>query len=149
MEPSTLFPVGYLLTKIGQVITVRFTVALAPLGIRPKHYGLLAAVATMPPSSQQDLGRALGIVPSAIVEMIDDLETLGALSRTQSARDRRTHVVSITRDGEKLLDKAAALGRAVDAEVLASLPPAHSASLSLALNAIANDLGITAKKATS
>ncbi|WP_375383661.1 MarR family winged helix-turn-helix transcriptional regulator [uncultured Microbacterium sp.] len=142
MDSSNAFGPGYLLTKIGQVITLRFSAALEPLGIRPKHFGLMAAVASMPASTQQDLGRALGLVPSAIVEMIDDLQTLGALRRAERPNDRRSHLIELTPSGQELLAKAAEAGREVDESVLAPLSPAKREALASSVAIIGAELGI-------
>lgn len=142
METSTLHSAGYLLTKIGQVTTARFADLLAPLGIRPKHFGLLAAIATLPPSTQQELARALGLVASAIVEIIDDLEALAAVRRVPRPLDRRSYQIEITPAGSRLLEKALAAGDEVDRLLLDGLAPADADSFERSLVAIAARLGV-------
>ncbi|BDZ41761.1 hypothetical protein GCM10025865_10600 [Paraoerskovia sediminicola] len=129
-------PLGYLVTKVGRATTSRFTEALADLDIRPKHYGLLAAVAQGPADDQQAIGRALNVVPSAVVAMIDDLEALGAVERHPSAADRRRTEVSITDDGRALLAAATERGRAVDDEILAALDAGERAALHAVLGRV-------------
>lgn len=135
-------PTGYLLTKVAQATTARFARALAELGLRPKHYGLLAAVATAPGASQQQLGRMVGVVPSAIVTMVDDLQELGALERAADPASRRQFAIGITASGRDLLERATRLGAAVDDEVLAGLSPTERARLTRTLAAVAAGLGL-------
>ena len=129
MDESSGYPTGYLLTKIAQATTAQFTERLASLGIRPKHYGLLFALSSTPPGSQTELGRTLGLVPSAIVTMIDDLERRGAVSRAADPTSRRRFVVELTPAGRDLLARASKLGAAVDDEMLAALSPEGRAAL--------------------
>ena len=142
METSTQHSAGYLVTKIGQVTTARFADLLGPLGIRPKHFGLLAAIAALPPSTQQELGRALGLVASAIVEMVDDLEALAAVRRVPRPLDRRSYQIEITPSGSRLLQKALAAGDEVDRLLLNGLTKAEVDSFERSLAAIAARLGI-------
>lgn len=136
--PST----GYLLTKAAQATTARFAAVLAPLNLRPKHYGLLAAVALLPSASQQQLARALGLVPSAIVTMVDDLEDRGALVRRQEPGDRRQLAIEITETGRQLLAEAGRLGEQVDDEILGTLTPTERTVLHQALTKAAGKLGV-------
>ena len=135
-------PAGYLLTKIAQVSVGRFAQRIAGLHIRPKHYGLLAVTAAAPGSSQQQLGRLLGLVPSAIVTMIDDLESLGAVVRTSDPGSRRQFAIEITAAGSSLLTQATELGAEVDDEILGHLTSHDRRMFSSLLAAIAQSLGI-------
>jgi len=133
---------GFLLSKIGQTTTNLFAEKLAPLGLRPKHCGLLAAVAGLPSASQQDLGSAMSLVPSAIVSIIDDLETARAIRRTQDVVDRRRHSIELTEKGRSLLKRVSKLAHEVDDQVLASLSAAERAALHSILVRVALDAGI-------
>jgi DNA-binding MarR family transcriptional regulator len=126
---------GFLLSKVGQLATDRFADKLRPLKLRPKHCGLLAAVANAPSASQQQLGRALELVPSAIVAMIDDLEDIGAVRRVADPDNRRKHAIVLTHHGRSLLDRATKLAEALDRELLAPLSAAERATLARLLDA--------------
>lgn len=121
MDQSSLFGPGYIVTKLGQRVTARFADELTALGMRPRHYGALAAIATAPAGSQMELGQRLAVVPSAIVAVVDELVSLGAVERTVDATNRRRTIITTTPDGLRLLDRAAAIGRAVDEECFAAL----------------------------
>ncbi|WP_266256728.1 MULTISPECIES: MarR family winged helix-turn-helix transcriptional regulator [Paraburkholderia] len=112
---------GYMLSKLGQAVTEQFAQRLRSIGIRPKHCGLLAAIRSMPMTSQLALGQALNLVPSAIVTMIDDLEALGAINRIADETDRRRYAIELTEKGATMLQQATALAQQVDDAILDSL----------------------------
>lgn len=142
MDASSGLPTGYLLTKLGQLTTAAFADRIEILGIRPKHYGLLVAIAMTPAGSQTDLGRAIGVVPSAIVSMLDDLETRGAVARVTDPLNRRRFVIELTESGKILLERARRMGDEVDAQLLKGLSPDQLAELHGALTAAATANGI-------
>ena len=120
---------GYLLTKLAKVMEVRFTEAIQPLGIRPRHYAVLVAVETMQPSSQQRLGQALGVAASAVVAALDELQDMGAVVRRPVANDRRQFAVELTDAGQLLLARANSLAAVVDSDVLAALSAGEKSAL--------------------
>ena len=124
---------GYLLTKLAKVMEVRFADAIQQLGIRPRHYAVLVAVATMPQSSQQRLGQALGVAPSAVVAALDELQDMGAVVRRPVPNDRRQFAVELTDSGHVLLAQANSLAAVVDADVLAALTTAEKSALARTL----------------
>ena len=63
---------GFLFGKIGWRATRLFAAALEPMGLRPKHYGVLNFLDATPGASQQELGATMGIDPSSVVAIIDD-----------------------------------------------------------------------------
>ncbi|HWJ85709.1 MAG TPA: MarR family winged helix-turn-helix transcriptional regulator [Cellulomonas sp.] len=127
---------GYLLSKVGQAITADFADRIAATGLRPRHVGLLAAIAADRSASQRELGVAVGVGPSAVVPIVDDLESLGAVVRRVDPANRRRHVVELTPRGGELLEAALAAARAQDDELLSDLPAAQRAALHDALVAI-------------
>ncbi|MES2740764.1 MAG: MarR family transcriptional regulator [Pseudomonadota bacterium] len=120
---------GYLLTKLGQAAFDGFAEKLAPLGLRPKHCGTLALLAALKQPSQQSLGKALGVVPSAMVGVLDDLEGLGAIRRVADPDDRRKFSIELTPSGGELLRSVTRLAKALDAELLVRLSAAEQKSL--------------------
>ncbi len=120
---------GYMLTKLGQAAFDGFARKLAPLGLRPKHCGALALLEALKQPSQQSLGKALGVAPSAMVVVLDDLEGLNAIRRVADPDDRRKFSVELTSVGGDLLRSATRLANALDAELLAHLSAAEQETL--------------------
>lgn len=105
---------GYVLIKLGEVTLELAERTLVPLGLRARHFNLMAMVAADASLSQRDISDVLGLDPNIIVALVDDLEREGLLSRQRSARDRRRHVLTLTPEGQRVL--AVADRRIDDAE---------------------------------
>lgn len=126
--------VSFLLAKVGQVATTRFTAKLAPYGVKAKHVGLLALLSGGTRDFQQELGRRLGVAPSLIVAMADELEQLGAITRIRDPDDRRKSTLEVTDSGRDLLKKCTRALQEVDDELLTHVSQADREVLHKILN---------------
>lgn len=115
---------SFLLAKVGQAATIRFAAKLAPYGVKPKHVGLLALLSGGTRDFQQELGRRLGVAPSLIVSMADELEHLGAITRIRDPEDRRKSTLEVTDRGRDLLQRCTRALQEVDDELLTHVSPA-------------------------
>ena len=79
---------GMLLVKIGRVAERWFTDALKPIGLTPRHLGVLLEVRARP-TSQQALIDTIGVDPSKLVGLLNDLEADGLIVRRRDPEDRR------------------------------------------------------------
>jgi DNA-binding MarR family transcriptional regulator len=125
--------VVYQLGTLGSVAADRFAAQVEPLGIKPKHAGLLAALDIESAPSQQELAARLGVAPSLVVTLADQLEALGAVERVRDGRDRRRQVLTLTREGRSLLARCAAVARELDDELTAALTAPQVAALQRSL----------------
>lgn len=132
---------AFLVSKLGQSVGARFAERLEPIGLRPKHCGILSLLAEGLPGSQQELGKRLGVVPSAIVSWLDDLEALGAVVRKADASDRRNHAVTLTARGRRLLRRSQEIAAELDHELLGGLSPVERTAFISALRAVATGAG--------
>src|SRR4249919_2525285 len=92
--------VAFLLAQLGGLAAMRFAERLAPLGLIPAQAGLLRAVAAEPGRSQQALSAQLGLLPSRLVALVDELERDGLIERRRNPDDRRHHALHLTIAGE-------------------------------------------------
>jgi DNA-binding MarR family transcriptional regulator len=113
--------VGYLLFRLGRTQSSLFVEALEPLGMRPKHFALLNLADLSEGSSQQDLGRKLGLDSSGLVSVIDDLESQGLVERRRDTTDRRRYAIHLTRAGRTKLTRAREAVKLRGEELLAPL----------------------------
>jgi DNA-binding MarR family transcriptional regulator len=113
---------GYRLIKVGELAMVTAERALAPLGIRPRHFNVLASLAADESLSQQEVSRLLGIDPNVLVGVIDELEQQGLAERRRNPRDRRRHVVVVTAAGRRMLKDGAARLDQAEAAFFAPVP---------------------------
>jgi DNA-binding MarR family transcriptional regulator len=77
---------------------------LRPLGITPARFDLMNALGDKG-MRQSDLWRRLGVVRSAVCEMVRSLRALGWVKRVRAA-DGRTWLVQATRLGRAMLERA-------------------------------------------
>src|SRR6187551_3008198 len=96
---------GMLLLKIGKAAERRFADALRPSGLTPRHLGVLFEVQACP-TSQQDLIETVGVDPSKLVGLLNDLEAEGLIVRKRDPQDRRRHIVEVSAKGSAQLEDA-------------------------------------------
>jgi DNA-binding MarR family transcriptional regulator len=130
------------LGTLGALVTDRFTEKIADLDLKPKHVGVLTALAVGRPASQQELAAMMKVAPSLMVSLADHLEALGAIGRTRDPQDRRRMVLELTPAGKKLLAKCSALAAEVDDEVAASLGADERTRLLTGLDRLADSNGL-------
>lgn len=107
---------------------------LAALDLRPPTFGVLRVLAATGTSSQRELGDAIGLHPSDVVAVIDDLEGRGWVQRARDPRDRRRYALSLTPDGEAVLSRLEEVAEAAERALLAPLTPAERAQLAVLLD---------------
>jgi DNA-binding MarR family transcriptional regulator len=106
---------GVLLAGRGAVAGARVRDALGAHGLNMRSVFTLTHLADGP-VNQQALIDLLGVDPSALVAVLNELEGLGLASRQRDTADRRRHIVTITPRGvEALRDVDAVLAAADDA----------------------------------
>ncbi len=113
--------VGFLVSQLGFHAAGRFAERLRPLGVQPRHFGLLTHLAATDGQTQQRLADSMGVHRNAMVGLIDDLEERGLVQRRRHPADRRAHAVHLTAQARDLLAEAQAVADAHDAELLAGL----------------------------
>jgi DNA-binding MarR family transcriptional regulator len=128
--PAALAESIALLTgRVARVAGDLLAEALTPLGLRVRHYGVIQALADHGPSSQQALGRWLGIDRTTMVGTIDDLERLGLVARKPDPADRRAYRVELTPRGRTTLVRATGVVAATERTLLAPLDPEEQGTL--------------------
>lgn len=88
----------------------------AEWGLRPPSMGTLRVIDAHGPISQREVCERLGVHPSDMVGIIDQLETYGLVSRERSVADRRRYDVTLTLKGRAVMDRFQAIAREVDQE---------------------------------
>jgi DNA-binding MarR family transcriptional regulator len=134
--------VGFLLSSLGHAITAQFSARLAPLELEPRQFALLRRVALHEGGSQQAIGERLGIPPSRMVALVDELEARKLLERRPSPSDRRAHALHLTATGNRLLTEATELAASYEGELTQDLDAVERAQLIGQLDRIAARLGV-------
>jgi DNA-binding MarR family transcriptional regulator len=134
----------FLLAQVGAHAAMKFAERLERLGLSPPHAGLLGMLRRSGGQSQQDVAEALGMHPSRMVALVDELESKGLIERRANPDDRRVYALFLTPAGEKALRD---IGR-VNAEHLEALCEAldtgERVELASLLSRIARQQGLRA-----
>jgi DNA-binding MarR family transcriptional regulator len=135
---------AFRLGVLGTLATERFTAGIEAHGLKPKHAGLLTVLHAGTATSQQELAALMGVAPSLVVALADQLEALGAVRRVRDPADRRRQALTLTEHGRTLLATCAQVAADVDAQLLASLTAAQRRALREGLGALARSAGLPA-----
>ncbi len=114
---------GYLLTRAAQKCRDHFDALTAPLGIKGRHFSVLALLDEAPGLAQIEMSARLGIDRNTMVLLLNDLEALHLVERRRDPRDRRAHVVTLTPSGRDVLAQGTELAQRTNEEVFAPLSP--------------------------
>ncbi|MEU8144726.1 MarR family winged helix-turn-helix transcriptional regulator [Nonomuraea sp. NPDC048901] len=129
LPPSLLGLTTYLLSKTGKAARGRLAARLAADGLRMWHMAVLAALADFGPHAQRDLSARLGIDPSDVVKVLDELSAPGFVERARDPGDRRRVTATITARGRRELTRLTREARAIQDELLAPLDAAERGQL--------------------
>jgi DNA-binding MarR family transcriptional regulator len=127
LPPSLLAFDAYLLSKIGKEARRRAAIRLARRELRLWHLAVLAALDDFGPHVQRELASRLGLDPSDVVKVLDDLTARGQVERTRDPADRRQVQARLTADGHAALTELLADARTADEDLLAPLSLAERA----------------------
>ena len=114
---------GYFIRRIQVWVFQDFMRTLARLQVRPAQYSVLVVIDANPGLSQSDLADFLGIERARLARMLDRLEKRGLAERRASPRDRRSHALYLTREGQKALKRIKALAAQHEAQLAEKLGP--------------------------
>src|SRR3954470_19369583 len=120
---------GQLFFRLWRASHTRIAAALESIGLTPASFGLLNLIGARDGAIQQELGSAMGIDPSTMVSLIDQLESAGLAKRRPCPTDRRAREVAITPKGRRLLERGRRMAMQVEDEVLGGLAPAERQEL--------------------
>jgi MarR family transcriptional regulator, temperature-dependent positive regulator of motility len=120
---------GQLFFRLWRASHTRTAEELESVGLTPALFGLLNVLEDRAGTNQQEIGSAMGIDPSTMVSLIDQLEEAGLAKRRPHRKDRRAREVAITPKGRRLLERARQMATQVQDEVLRGLTGAERRQL--------------------
>ncbi|MPZ56166.1 MAG: MarR family transcriptional regulator [Rhizobiales bacterium] len=112
---------GYLIRRFQVWVFQDFIRTLESIDIRPAQYSVLVVIGANPGLSQSDLADTLGIERARLVRLLDRLEKRGLTRRLPSPRDRRSHALQLTPEGQKTLKRAKTLAATHEARLAEKL----------------------------
>jgi DNA-binding MarR family transcriptional regulator len=120
---------GQLFFRLWRACHVRVAEALDSIGLTPALFALLNVLGAREGAIQQQLSSEMGIDPSAMVTLIDELEHGELAERRRRPGDRRAWEIAITPKGRRTLARARGLAARVEDEVLGGLTDAERTQL--------------------
>jgi MarR family transcriptional regulator, lower aerobic nicotinate degradation pathway regulator len=120
---------GQLFFRLWRACHTRTAAALAAIGLTTALFAVLNVIGAREGTIQQELSADMGIDPSAMVKLINELEQSGLAKRRCRPNDRRAWEVVITLKGGRTLARAKSLAAEVEDELLSGLPAADRRQL--------------------
>lgn len=144
MNPAPSRPSGaaFLLAQLGAHAADRFGKRVRVLGITPPHAGILRLIAATPSCNQQALAKQLGVLPSRMVILLDELAEKGLVERRRSQKDRRHSELILTKAGGQLMEKLGRLAAEHEGDLCAALTMEERETLARLCRKIASQQGL-------
>ncbi len=133
---------AFLIAQVGSFAQSSFGKQVDPFGLRLAHVGVLKAIFKTDGLTQRGLGDALGMFPSNLVKLIDELEEKDLVRRRKSTADRRLYTLELTKKGQRVTLELIALTRAHEDHICASLTATERRELTRLLQKIAAEQGL-------
>jgi MarR family transcriptional regulator, lower aerobic nicotinate degradation pathway regulator len=124
---------GQLFFWLWRASHTRITKALESIDLTPALFGILNFLGARRGVIQLEIASAMDIDPSALVSLIDELESAGLAKRRPHPEDRRAREVAITPKGRRRLERARRMALQVEDEVLGGLTPTERRELLILL----------------
>ena len=134
--------VCFLLVQLGFHVAGLFGERLKPLGLEQRHAGMLVRLAENDGRSQQAIAELMGVNPTRMVFLTDELEKLGLVERRRNPADRRSHALYLTEAGTAMLARVREVTRDQEAAVTAGLSDAEREQLTALLQRLARGQGL-------
>lgn len=138
VQPRGATSPAFLLAQIGAHAAARFAERLEALELTPAHAGLLRLIAASSGASQQEVALKLGMFPSRMVGLVDELQERKLVERRPHPHDRRTYSLQLTVGGRRALDAIGRVAREHQDALLAALSSAERETLASFLLRIAD-----------
>ncbi|QXT39584.1 MarR family winged helix-turn-helix transcriptional regulator [Gymnodinialimonas ceratoperidinii] len=128
--------VGYNIKRANSGIFAGVEGTLAPFGLRRTTYSALSVIAENAEIRQSDLAAVLAIERPNLVQILDELQSAGLISRARDENDRRVYLLAATPDGIERVAAASESLRAYDDRLTKGMSPDERAALIAALRRI-------------
>jgi DNA-binding MarR family transcriptional regulator len=114
--------IGYLLRRAHQRASAIFQETMTE-GLTPPQFAALVKVRDFGTVSQNRLGRSVAMDPATSQGVTQRLLAKNLISRKDDPEDRRRTLLSLTPEGEAMVQRLIPLGKKITAETLETLKP--------------------------
>ncbi|MBI5262195.1 MAG: MarR family transcriptional regulator [Bradyrhizobium sp.] len=126
--------IGFILRQVWQRHAAIFARDIGVANLTPTQWAALSKLNETGPCSQNQLGRLTAMDVATIKGVIDRLTARGLTETSSDPEDGRRLLVSLTRAGQQLAEKAAPTALAISRETLAPLDAKEREMLMALLN---------------
>jgi DNA-binding MarR family transcriptional regulator len=134
---------AFLLVQLGRHAAAQFAEQIAPLGLEPRHVGMLTRLAANEGKAQQAIGDLIGLNPTQMVFLVDELEQRGLVERRRNPADRRSYSLFLTEQGRQKLTAVQKAGLAHQDRLASSFTAAEREQLTALLRRLAAEQGLS------
>jgi DNA-binding MarR family transcriptional regulator len=120
-DPPLTAHTVYLLSQLGRVGRKRLTAGLAAHALTMLDMATLAVLEQTGPIPHAELGRRLGLDPSDVTALVEEMSAQGRITRSIDPLDRRRRLVESSGAGSAALQLARRVTEEVDDELLETL----------------------------
>jgi DNA-binding MarR family transcriptional regulator len=131
-----------LLTHLDVHVQEQLIELLAPLGIHPRHFGLLSLLVGEDGLTQHQLCGPLSVHRNVMVGLVDEMEQRGLVERRRHPADRRAHAVHLLPAGRELQAEADVLVSEFEAKLFGGLNAAEAQTFVTLLNRVSEHAGL-------
>jgi DNA-binding MarR family transcriptional regulator len=121
--------IGYLIRRAHQRASSIFDAVMADFDVTPVQFAALAKLHDLGPTSQNLLGRMVGIDPATMFGVAGRLAKRGFVRATPDPADARLVLLDLTDAGRVVVEGMKGLGAEVTARTLEPLTPDEAAEL--------------------
>jgi DNA-binding MarR family transcriptional regulator len=121
--------VGYLIRRAHQRASALFDEVMGAFEVTPVQFAALAKLHDLGPTSQNQLGRLVGIDPATMFGVAGRLARRGLVRAGPDPSDARLVRLDLTREGRALVEAMKARGAEVSARTLEPLTPDEARTL--------------------
>ena len=140
--PGRLSP-SFLIAQVGAHAASQFAKRLQKLKLVPQHAGILRILNSTPGITQRTLAATLGMAPSRLVVLIDEMEQRELIERRGNPEDRRRYALHVTEKGHSALEAISRIAREHSQALLAGISADEQQQLATLLLRIADQQGLT------
>lgn len=135
-------PIGLRLADVARDVGRAFDDALAAAGGSRPVWMVLLALKSGAAASQQQIADHIGIRGATLTHHLSGMEERGLVVRTREPGDRRTQVVRLTDQGERLFGDLAAAAQGFDARLRSGLRADEVTQLDALLQRLQTNAGV-------
>jgi MarR family transcriptional regulator, transcriptional regulator for hemolysin len=135
-------PIGLHLADVARDVGRAFDQALTAAGGSRAQWMVLLALKSGAAASQQQIADHIGIRGATLTHHLGGMEARGLVVRTREPEDRRTQVVRLTDEGERLFAAMAEAAREFDRRLRTGLSTDEVAQLGALLTRLHENAGV-------